>query len=80
MRYKPEYAYLGGSTGPKSGFARVFGETLNTDERVAWPESLLRQWTQEWPAVAELVEVNWGAAPLEPCDQENFLCVYQERR
>jgi hypothetical protein len=35
----------------------VFGETLNTDERVAWAESLLWQWTQEWPAVAELVEL-----------------------
>ncbi len=80
VRYKPEYAYLGGSTGPKSGFARVFGETLNTDERVAWAESLLWQWTQEWPAVAELIDVDWSAASLEPCDQENFLCIYQERR
>ena len=79
-RYKPEFAYLGGSTGPKSGFARVVGETVNTDQRVAWAESLLWRWTEEWPAVAELVGSNWEAGPLQPCDQENFLCIYQERR
>jgi hypothetical protein len=73
-KYKPDYAYLGGSTGPKSGFARVFGETLTTDERVAWAESLLWQWTQEWQAVTDLVGVEWNASPLEPCDQENLLC------
>jgi hypothetical protein len=80
QNYKPEYAYFGGSTGPKSGFTRVFDETLNTDERVAWAESLLSRWTEQWPAVAALVGVEWDAAPLEPCDQENFLCIYQERR
>lgn len=78
QRYKP--AYLGGSTGPKSGFARVLGETLTSDERAAWAESLLWRWTEEWPGVAELVGVAWQGEPLEPCDQENFLCIYQERR
>jgi hypothetical protein len=80
QHYRPDYAYLGGSTGPKSGFARVFGETLSTDEQVARAESLLWHWTQEWAAVANAVAVEWNAAPLEPCDQENFLCIYQERR
>jgi hypothetical protein len=79
-RYKPEYAYLGGSTGPKSGFARVFGESLTTDSRVAWAESLLWHWEEEWDAVAAKVGVQWDKPPLEPCDQENFLCIYQERR
>jgi hypothetical protein len=80
QHYKPEYAYFGGSTGPKSGFAHVFGETLNTDERVAWAESLLWQWTEDWSAVAELVGIEWPGGPLAPCDQENFLCIFQERR
>jgi hypothetical protein len=80
QRYKPEYAYLGGSSGPKSGFATVFGETPNTDERVAWAEALLWHWTQNWKSVAEIVGVDWERAPLEPSDQENFLCIYQERR
>src|SRR5262249_43749146 len=44
--YKPDYAYLGGSTGPKSGFTRVFGEALATDAQVAWAESLLWRWTE----------------------------------
>jgi hypothetical protein len=79
-RYKPEYAYLGGSTGPKSGFARVFGETLATDAQVARAESLLWHWTETWDAVAAKVGVQWDKPPLEPCDQENFLCIYQERR
>jgi hypothetical protein len=80
QHYKPDYAYLSGSTGPKTGFARVFDEALTTDDRVAWAESLLWRWTEEWPVVAERVDVEWHAAPLEPCDQENFLCIYQERR
>ena len=58
----------------------MFGETLSTDEQVARAESLLWHWTQEWVAVADDVAVEWDAAPLEPCDQENFLCIYQERR
>jgi hypothetical protein len=78
--YKPDYAYLGGSTGPKSGFTRVFGEALATDAQVAWAESLLWRWTETWDAVAARVGVQWHRAPLEPCDQENFLCIYQEHR
>lgn len=80
QQYKPDYAYFGGSTGPKSGFARVFGEALDTDDRVAWAESLLRHWAEEWQGVCERVGADWDGPPLEACDQENFLCIYQERR
>ncbi len=80
QHYKPEYAYLGGSTGPKTGFARVWGVSPNDAAAVARAEALLRAWTEEWEAVAERVGVEWEKPPLEPCDQENFLCIYQERR
>lgn len=80
QQYSPEYAYLGGSTGPKAGFKRVWGAELNDDAAVGWAERLLRAWTDEWQLVAERVGVEWRRAPLEPCDQENFLCIYQERR
>jgi hypothetical protein len=79
-RYKPDYAYLGGSTGPSAGFARVWGVTLTDHTSVAWAERLLRAWADEWQVVANRVGVEWERAPLEPCDQENFLCIYQERR
>jgi hypothetical protein len=35
QHYKPEIAYLGGSTGPKRGFARVWGVELGDDAAVA---------------------------------------------
>ncbi len=79
-QYAPDYAYLAGSTGPSGGFTRVFGESLASDERVAWAESLLWLWREAWGEVAERVGVEWARAPLEPRDQENFLCIYQERR
>jgi hypothetical protein len=78
--YKPEFAYLGGSTGPKAGFARVWGFRPNDQAAVDWAERLLRAWAEEWQSVVESVGVAWDRPPLEPCDQENFLCVYQERR
>jgi hypothetical protein len=80
QRYTPDYAYLGGSTGPKAGFARVWGVALKDDAAVAWAERLLRAWAQDWQLVAERVGIEWERPPLEPCDQENFLCIYQERR
>jgi hypothetical protein len=78
--YAPDYAYLAGSTGPKAGFTCVWGVALDGDASFAWAERLLRLWTEEWQAVAERVGVAWEKPPLEPCDQENFLCIYQERR
>ena len=78
-QYKPEIAYLGGSTGPKKGFARVWGAVADDDATVEWAEDVLRVWTEEWAEVAERVGVEWRQPPLEPCDQENFLCIYQER-
>jgi hypothetical protein len=80
QHHQPDYAYLGGSTGPKAGFTRVWGATLNDDAAVEWAETLLRTWTHEWQTVAERVGAEWEKPPLEPCDQENFLCIYQERR
>ncbi len=68
----------GGSTGPRKGFAAVFG--VDTDQRhAAWAEAVLRAWADHWQAVAERVGVEWDGEPLYPRDQENFLCVYQER-
>ena len=46
----------------------------------SWAEALLRTWTEVWEVVAERVGVSWEKPPLEPRDQENFLCIYQERR
>jgi hypothetical protein len=77
--YKPEFAYLGGSTGPKTGFQSVWGVRPDDDATVAWAEALLRAWTDHWDEVADLSGVEWTRPPLEPCDQENFLCIYQER-
>jgi len=31
-------------------------------------------------AGCQVRRAEWDRAPLEPCDQENFLCIYQERR
>jgi ribosomal protein S18 acetylase RimI-like enzyme len=77
-RCLPELAYLAGSTGPRKGFAAVFG--VDPDQRrAAWAEAVLREWAEHWQAVAERVGAEWESEPLYPRDQENFLCVYQER-
>lgn len=74
----PELAYLAGSAGPRKGFAAVFG--VDPDSATApWAEAMLRSWAENWGAVAERVGVQWDGPPLYPRDQENFLCVYQER-
>ena len=52
---------------------------LNDDAAADWGERLLRTWTDHWQAVADRVGVEWDKPPLEPCDQENFLCIYRER-
>jgi hypothetical protein len=77
-RRLPDLAYLAGSTGPRKGFTDVFG--VDPDQRNApWAEAVLSAWADHWDAVAERVGIEWGGKPLYPRDQENFLCVYQER-
>jgi hypothetical protein len=78
--YKPEYAYLKDSTGPADGFAQVWGIRPTRKKDVTWAEALLRAWMDNWEAVGKLVGVRWDKPPLEPCDQENFLCIYHQRR
>lgn len=74
----PELAYLDGSTGPRKGFAAVFG--VDPDHGSSpWAESVLAAWAENWQAVADRVGAEWDGPPLYPRDQENFLCVYQER-
>lgn len=49
QRYLPEFAYLAGlavGTGPRKGFAAIFGEA--TPQRA---ESVLRAWAENWTAV-----------------------------
>lgn len=77
-RYLPELAYLAGSTGPRKGFAAVFG--VDPDHGSSpWAEAVLAAWAENWRAVADRVGADWDGPPLYPRDQENFLCVYQER-
>ena len=79
-KYGPTIAHLAGSTGPKSGFKRVWGQEI-TRENADWGESLLRAWTENWFEVAKRVGVDWDVgAPYDPGAFENALCVYQERR
>jgi hypothetical protein len=80
QHYRPEYAYLAGSTGPAEGFAMVWGSRPTRKKDFEWAEALLRAWTEDWEAVAKLVGVRWDKPPLEPCDQENFLCIYHQQR
>jgi hypothetical protein len=74
----PDLAYLAGSTGPRKGFAAVFGVTPD-QASAPWGEAVLRAWAEHWQMVAKRVGVGWEGPPLYPRDQENFLCVYQER-
>jgi hypothetical protein len=77
-RYLPELAYLAGSTGPSKGFAAVFGVAPDRNS-APWAEAVLQAWAENWGVVAERVGVAWEGGALQPRDQENFLCVYQER-
>jgi hypothetical protein len=76
-RCLPELAYLAGSTGPRKGFAAVFGVDPNAG-KAPWAEAVLAAWTEHWQAVADRLRAEWDGPPLYPRDQENFLCVYQE--
>lgn len=76
-RYLPELAYLAGSTGPRKGFAIVFGVAPDRGAE-RWAEEVLRAWAENWQSVATRVGVEWEGQPLYPRDQENFLCIYQE--
>lgn len=78
-RYEPEYAYLAGSTGPKSGFKKLWGREINPDN-AAWGEAVLRAWTEEWRSVSARVGADWEGDPYAPADFENALCIWQERR
>jgi len=78
-RCLPDFAYLAGSTGPRKGFAAIFGVPV-TSETAPWAEGVLRTWAENWKDVCKDVGVDWEGDPLYPRDQENFLCVYQENR
>lgn len=78
-RYAPTTAYLAGSTGPKKGFERIWGVSLD-QVGADWGEQLLRAWTENWHEVAVSVGATWDVGPpYEPGDFENALCIWQER-
>jgi hypothetical protein len=77
--YEPKIAYLAGSTGPKTGFRKVWGRDV-TDESAEWCEGLLQAWHRHWTEVVARVGAHWSGRPYAPGDLENALCVYQERR
>lgn len=79
LHYEPEYAYLAGSTGPRSGFRKVWGRDINANN-AAWGEAVLRAWTEEWPAVVDRAGADWDGDAYTPADFENALCIWQERR
>lgn len=79
QHFEPQRAYLADSTGPRSGFELVWGDLPDAKEGAEWAEALLRAWRENWSDVAQYVGVEWENQPLQPCDQENFLCIYQRQ-
>jgi hypothetical protein len=77
-RYEPDRAYLEESTGPRTGFEKVWGIHVNT-QNAEWCEALLRAWTESWSLVAAEVGAAWTGRPYVPGDFENALCIFQER-
>lgn len=77
--YRPEFAYLADSTGPKAGFRAVWGSNV-TGRTAAWSEGLLQAWYRHWNNVAELVGAHWSGLPYAPGDLENALCIFQHKR
>lgn len=77
--YRPEIAYLAGSTGPKVGFRAVWGRDV-TEETAPWSEGLLQAWHRNWDGVAERAGAHWSGRPYAPGDLANALCIYQHGR
>lgn len=77
--YAPQIAYLSDSTGPKSGFKKIWGREISK-ENAEWGEALLWAWTEYWRDVASRVGVAWEDEPYTSGDFENALCIWQERR
>ena len=50
--YEPEYAYLGGSTGPSTGFTAIWGVPIDETNADSC-EEVLTWWSAQWDAVAE---------------------------
>jgi hypothetical protein len=77
--FRPDRAYLAGSAGPATGFARVWGISV-TPSNADPCEALLRKWTNNWSIVAHRVGVDWIGEPYDSADLENALCVLKRRR
>jgi hypothetical protein len=77
--YRPERAYLLGSTGPGAGFAYIWGERVTADNADAC-EAILTRWTRDWGEVARIAGADWAGPPYDSGDFENALCVFQESR
>lgn len=77
--YRPDRAYLLGSTGPKKGFESIWGIQVDGVSGEAC-EQLLRLWTRDWDLIADMVGVKWPWEPYDSADFENALCIFQERR
>jgi hypothetical protein len=75
--YRPEKAYLAGSTGPATGFERLWGirVTAETDDLC---EHILHRWTETWMETAHVVGVPWKGEVYDSADFENALCIFQE--
>lgn len=76
--YEPDRAYLGESTGPRKGFAAIFGVPATPGNAGAC-EAVLREWTAGWHDVAKEAGVRWTGEPFVAGDFENALCVFQEK-
>jgi len=77
--YRPDRAYLGGSTGPSEGFRQVWGITV-TRSNAEQCERILRWWTENWDGVVRKIGTNWEGKPFDSADFENALCVFQDRK
>jgi hypothetical protein len=78
VEYRPQSAYLAGSTGPRRGFTQVWDIDPAGDTEPC--EQLLRQWSRDWDVVTAEVGVGWDGRPYDSADFENALCIFQERR